>query len=129
MKPKLRNKPYFGLPKPNEFYTGSEVLSRQNIEDGTKVTFNPESEYHVVANYEYDEPCYMYLIETPKRGSLNPNYREEKENYDAAYRAYQLDLRKWNTERKKYEALLSEETKLAELAQLKLLQEKYADEL
>jgi hypothetical protein len=111
--------------KPLEYYKGGEVISVERISDGDILNFDPEYNYHVTHDYDYDDPYCMQLVKSAKPNFKNPDYEQEKAKYDDDYRQYKSQLKKWNTANKLYEAEQAELTKQKELQLLKQLQEKY----
>jgi len=127
----MRPKKYIITPpiKPLEYYKGGEVISVERINKDEKLNFDPDYDYYLAENYDYDDPFSMKLVKSAKPKFKNPNYEQEKAKYDEDYREYRRQLKKWNTANKLYEAEQAELTKQKEIELLKQLQEKYGKEL
>ena len=74
--------------KPLEYYKGGEVISVERISEDEKLNFDPDYDYHVTHDYDYDDPYCMQLVKSAKPNLKNPDYEQEKAKYDDDYRQY-----------------------------------------
>ncbi len=121
--------------KPRETLWGDESLYYCQLKLDNSITISDEMHQAMLSASEIklstnkgDDEFYIdeyYIDFLSKKDAPNPHYEEQLEQYKQKYTEYREELKWWNAEKKKHDAMEAIKAEERERKQLKRLKEKY----